>query len=222
MVDTSPAQQPVPLERGAKSPFLPWRYGLFLALCLSAVPIALALPWSRAVMGGFDIAAMVFIATLWPLFGHDHKQIRDAARRNNANREVMLLVTFIVSFVLLVAVGVELSQKQNHSAWTITLVIATLMLAWLFSNFIYAMHYAYLWYSPDTEGDDCGGVDFPGDGPPEFWDFTYFSFTLGMTFQTSDMDITSRSIRKVVTAHCLAAFVFNLGIVAFTINVLGG
>jgi uncharacterized membrane protein len=64
-------------------------------------------------------------------------------------------------------------------------------------------------------------VDFPGPGEPDYWDFVYFAFTLGMTFQTSDVAITDRAIRRVVTAHCLAAFIVNLGVLAFTINVLG-
>ena len=62
----------------------------------------------------------------------------------------------------------------------------------------------------------------PGTDEPDYWDFVYFAFTLGMTFQTSDVSITDRRIRRVVLGHSLAAFVFNLGVLAFTINVLGG
>ena len=72
------------------------------------------------------------------------------------------------------------------------------------------------------KGTTARGSTFPKCDEPDYWDFLYFSYTLGMTFQTSDVDITSRHIRKVVVGHCLAAFVFNLGVLAFTINVLGG
>ena len=74
-----------------------------------------------------------------------------------------------------------------------------------------------------TEGaEDARGIEFPQTPEPNYWDFIYFATCLGMTFQVSDMYITSSRLRKVVMFHCLAAFVFNLGILAFTINVLGG
>jgi uncharacterized membrane protein len=97
-----------------------------------------------------------------------------------------------------------------------------LVLTWLFSNIVYALHYAHLFYLDGADGGDAGGIDFPGCTTPDYWDFLYFSLTLGMTFQTSDVTISSRAVRRVVLGHSLAAFVFNLGIIAFTINVIGG
>ena len=102
--------------------------------------------------------------------------------------------------------------------FTRVLIIATLALAWLFSNSIYALHYAHLAYRDETE---CAGIAFPGTTQPVYWDFVYFAFTLGMTFQTSDVTISDARIRRVVILQCLAAFVFNIGVLAFTINVLG-
>ena len=75
---------------------------------------------------------------------------------------------------------------------------------------------------PGRRRGSAAGSIFPIATEPDYWDFVYFSFTLGMTFQTSDVDITSRRVRRVVTGHCLAAFVFNLGVLAFTINSIGG
>ena len=201
---------------------LPWRYWLFLTLCLSAAPLAMLLPVNMAVMAAFDMAAAVFLISLKPLFSHDEGAIRDRARQNEAKREVMLLITGIVMLVLLVSVWSELAQKDRLTGAAIILVLGTLSLAWLFSNMIYTLHYAYLFYSGDEQGKDCGGLDFPGTQAPDYWDFTYFSFTLGMTFQTSDVEMPGRHMRKVAIFHCLAAFIFNLGIIAFTINVLGG
>jgi uncharacterized membrane protein len=99
------------------------------------------------------------------------------------------------------------------------MIIVTLILAWVFSNTVYAFHYAHLAYSKPDAG--CAGLDFPDTTEPNYWDFVYFAFTLGMTFQTSDVTISDQGIRKVVTVHCLAAFIFNIGVLAFTINVLG-
>ncbi|HEX7820862.1 MAG TPA: DUF1345 domain-containing protein [Sphingobium sp.] len=218
---TPPPNPPVstPHERAR---LLPWRFVLFLALCLTAAPAATLLPLHLAVMSGFDGAAAVFLLSLVPLLHHEEGRMRAHARANDANRVVMLLITSVVMVVLLVVVAAELAQrKEAPSPAIMTLILGTLALAWTFANMVYALHYAYLFYSADAGGKDMAGIDFPGTGKPDYWDFIYFSFTLGMTFQTSDVEITSRAVRKAVTLHCLAAFVFNLGIIAFTINVLG-
>jgi uncharacterized membrane protein len=83
------------------------------------------------------------------------------------------------------------------------------------------LHYAHIYYVEDG-GKDSGGISIPGCDEPDYWDFVYFSFTLGMTFQTSDTQIESWRIRRISIGQCLAAFVFNIGVLAFSINVLGG
>lgn len=201
---------------------VPWRFGMFLLLCFSAFPLMKILPPDLALMTGFDIAALAFVCSLYSLYRHDQALMRSHARENDANRGVILLVTIVVMLVLLVLVASELSQRHAPAAATIALILGTLALAWTFGNVVYALHYAYLYYSSDAGGSDCKGIDFPGNDEPDYWDFTYFAFTLGMTFQTSDVGISSRTVRQTVTFHCLAAFIFNLGILAFTINVLGG
>lgn len=203
-------------------PLLHWRYALFLLACALASPLLLVFSPALGIMGGFDVAALVFIATLPPLFHRDEQAMREHARANDANRHMMLLITALVTGAILVTIATELTQKTAPSGPVIALVLATLTIAWLFSNIVYALHYASLYYSGGDDGHDRGGIDFPGDGPPNYWDFTYFSFTLGMTFQTSDVDISSPEVRRIVLFHCIAAFIFNLGILAFTINVLGG
>jgi uncharacterized membrane protein len=201
---------------------LPWRFALFLLLCLSAIPLGATMPAHYALMAGFDMAAAIFLLSLAPLLHHDEVGMRVHARANNVNRGAMLLITGIVMIVVLVVVAAELSQRKAHpTPASIALILGTLTLAWIFANTVYALHYAYLYYSAGKAGKDQGGIDFPGDDTPDYWDFIYFSFTLGMTFQTSDVEIGSGQVRKTVTFHCLAAFLFNLGIIAFTINVLG-
>ncbi len=199
----------------------------FLAFILiSLAGFAVALPWAdwaRAALIGFDAGAVLFLLSCIPLLGHEADDMRKTAQRNDANRVMLLAITAIVCAVVLVAIGVELSQRVRLDTANIALVIGTLLAAWLFSNLVYALHYAHLFYSAKPEnGGDCQGIDFPGDdGEPDYWDFIYFGFTLGMTFQTSDVEISSRRIRRIVILHCFAAFVFNIGVLAFTINILG-
>jgi uncharacterized membrane protein len=121
----------------------------------------------------------------------------------------------------MVAVASELAQKGRPQPLDLLLVIWTLCLSWLFSTLIYALHYAHLFYTRNSQGGDSGGVCFPETKEPDYWDFVYFSSCLAMTFQTSDVNITSRIYRRTVIFHTLGAFVFNIGVIAFSINILG-
>ena len=202
----------------------PARFLLFLAVFAAGTALAIgrfALP--QAIMIGFDVATLIFIASVAPFLRRkDAEQMRDIARQNDANRLMLLAISGAVMIAILVAIGAEVTQKGQMHAADIALVIATLALAWLFSNIIYALHYAHVFYMPDASGRHRSGLEFPGKIEPDYTEFVYFAFTLGMTFQTSDVSITSRQMRRIVTLHCLAAFVFNIGVLAFTINVLGG
>ncbi|WP_375398263.1 DUF1345 domain-containing protein [uncultured Sphingomonas sp.] len=201
----------------------PPRFIAFAIVFVAGLAIAIPrLGWSRGTMAGFDVAALVFLAAIATLLrDNGADDMRQAARTNDANRAGLLIITGVTMSVILVAVAKELQGKNDPLA--IALAVGTLVIAWLFSNTIYALHYAHLYYlAPEGHpDDDARGIDFPSCDEPDYWDFLYFSFTLGMTFQTSDVDITARRVRRIVTGQCLAAFVFNLGVLAFTINVLG-
>ncbi len=200
----------------------PPRFLMFAAvlLVMTAGGVAL-LGWRIGIMVGFDIAALVFIASCWSLLGRKPDDMRDAAKRNDANRAWLLGLTFLVTVEILVVVANELRASGSSSPTLTLLIIVTLVLTWAFSNGVFTLHYAYLFYSVDEEdNDDVGGLVFPGTPEPGYWDFIYFSYCLGMTFQTSDVDITNPVFRRVVTLHCLAAFLFNIGVLAFTVNVL--
>jgi uncharacterized membrane protein len=200
----------------------PWRFLTFLGAFIAG--LAMLIPWLGLGIGtmvAFDIASALFLALTAPLLGRQANDMRQYARDNDANRASLLGLSAVVSLVVLVSVASELHSGKGN-AITTALLIATLMLAWLFSNTVYALHYAHVYYFDDGTGVDSGGIEIPGCDEPDYWDFVYFSFTLGMTFQTSDSQITSWRIRRISIGHCLAAFVFNLGVLAFSINVIGG
>lgn len=200
----------------------PWRFLLFVAVLVVGWGVGVTtLGWQRGVMIGFDVATLAFLISCIGLFNDSPKEMRADAKANDANRVMLLALSFVISLVILVAVGSQLSQKGALDGFEITLIVATLVLAWIFGNAIYTLHYAHLYYSGDDGGIDKTGLDFPGKRDPDFADFCYFAFTLGVALQTADVSITSPHIRRVVTAHCVAAFFFNLGVLALTINVLG-
>jgi uncharacterized membrane protein len=201
----------------------PVRFLVFILLLGLTVPAATYRLHDSALgaMAGFDAAALIFILSCLPLLRiGTPATIRDHANDNDANRAILLAITGTVMLVLLLSVAAE-TVGDRPQPFTKGLVIVTLILAWLFSNSVYALHYAHLAYR-EGKAMGCAGIDFPGTPQPLYWDFVYFAFTLGMTFQTSDVTISDAGIRRAVTVHCLAAFVFNIGVLAFTINVLGG
>lgn len=173
-------------------------------------------------MLAFDAGALLFLAACVPMLRHQSDAMRRSACNNDANRLVLLGITGAVTIIILIAIASELMARKAPQPAQLALIIGTLALSWTFSNGVYALHYAHIFYSEAPGGRDTGGLEFPKTPEPDYWDFIYFAFCLGMTFQTSDVTVTTRRMRRVVTLHCLAAFVFNLGVVAFTINVLGG
>lgn len=204
----------------------PLRFLVFLGLLvggLFAHHAVFAAGWAEAAALSFDLAAMVFLASLVPLLGERAPEaIRRHADANDANRLLVLGITGLVVVVIMAAIAGELPGARDGDLASIAKLVATLLLIWLFANCVYALHYAHDFYTAGPDGGDCGGIDFPGTPQPAYSDFVYFALTLGMTFQTSDTDITSRRVRGVALFHSFTAFLFNIGVIAFTINALGG
>ena len=199
----------------------PPRFIMFMVVLIVGIPAGRALlgNWALGAMAGFDIAALLFLISCISLLGtREARVIKGHAAQNDANRTELLAVVGVVMTVLLIAIAAEAVGKTPQP-FTRILIIITLVLAWLFSNTVYALHYAHLVYMHPDIG--CVGLEFPHTAQPVYWDFVYFSFTCGMAFATSDVTVTSTHMRKIVTVHCLAAFAFNIGVLAFTINVLG-
>ncbi|WDF72354.1 DUF1345 domain-containing protein [Novosphingobium sp. KACC 22771] len=214
---------------------LPARFLLFLGLFAAATGLlgAQGLRWGQAVLGGFDTGALVFIASLWPLSRDTAPdQMRRHARQNDVNRFAVLVISAMIMLVIVTALFVDLPHARDDTGYAkgaaLVLIIASLVIAWLFSNLIYTLHYAHIYFA----AKQGGGLRFPGpdddNSPsgslhcPNFWDFFYFALTIGMAFATSDVEITSPRLRRVATVHGALAFFYNLVVLAFTINVTAG
>lgn len=200
----------------------PPRFLAFVLLSVAGSAVATRwLDWEIALIAGFDLGAIVFLASCWPLFDKESHEMRALAARNDANRIVMLIVTGVVTMVILLAVAVELSTTRTMGGVEKTAITATLVLVWSFANTVWTWHYAHLFYTPDDDDIDCGGLHFPGTDKPDMADFAYFAFTVGVAVQTADVDVTSRRMRRVVLVQSIAGFFFNLFVLALSINVLG-
>lgn len=205
----------------------PWRFLLFLLLLIGGF-FAYRSAWPASKLAdaaamAFDGAAIVFLVSLAPLLrGASPEIMREHAAQNDANRPLILILTSVLTIVVLAAIAAELPGARAGHADSIVKLVVTLLLIWLFANSVYALHYTHAYYTRDPAGRDQGGIEFPGTPTPGYDDFLYFSITLGMTFQTSDTNITSSGIRRIVLLHSFAAFLFSIGLIAFTINVIGG
>ena len=194
----------------------PPRFLMFLGILAVVFGVLLLrVDWYRAYMTAFDVAAVVFfLSALRLLKLTKPDEMRDHARENDANRVLLMLVTFLVTVAIFVTVAVELNRDKP----SVALMLGTLTAAWVFGNAMFAMHYAYAYWIKDGEG----GFDFPHTDKPDFADFAYLSYNIGMTFSSSDVSLTARDVRLVVLMHSLAAFIFNIGALAFTVGSLSG
>ena len=199
----------------------PARFLLFLGLL--ALGWASGINWlgiERGLLAGFDLAALVFLISYVPLFRLGTGDLRRAVAKNDANRLMLLVISFLLTLVIFAAIVAQLANPDTLILIDKLLIAVTLVLVWTFGNAIYTLHYTHLYYSSDDGGKDRAGLKFPGTKEPDLADFTYFAFTLGVALQTADVDVTSPHIRWVVTIHCIIGFFFNLGVLALTINVL--
>lgn len=220
------------LRRALGKRIAPPRFVLFAAVML----ITAAALWlsgistpADALVLGFDVGAGAFALSLWPLLRDNRvAQIRRHAQENDANRSVVLVLTGFVALAILAAITGELPAAHRGDLVAIVKLVVTLGLSWAFTNLVFMLHYAHMHYLPAAAADgsaasqDSGGFDFPATPNPDYWDFLYFAFTAGMSFAASDVDVTRVAVRRIVVLHSLLSFVFNIGVLAFSINVLAG
>jgi uncharacterized membrane protein len=195
--------------------------------------LAAALSWrplgpAPAVMAGFDLAALVFLASVIRMMNRDEAHhIRKRAAANDASKLLLVVLASLTLATVFVTVVLGLRQATtNPTLPGLVLPPVTLVIAWLFGSAVMALHYAHIFYdSRLREGakapEDHGGLLFPQTQTPLYWDFAYFSLNLGMTYQVSDVAITSPRLRRVVIVHCIAAFFFNIGVLALAISIIG-
>ena len=203
----------------------PARFVIFFAMLAGSIAFAtLITPWWLSVMVGFDLSALVFIASCFRLYKtSDHHHMRNVAIENDANRGVLLILAFALTVAIFVAVGSQMASDTKTSGSDIAITIVTLLMSWFFGNTVYALHYSHLYYTADDGGKDQPGLEFSGgDKTPVFADFVYFSFCIGSALSTSDTNISSPYIRRVATGHGIAAFIYNVGVFALTVNLLAG
>jgi len=198
---------------------------MIVALAGGATGIVAAFfaPWQLSTLLGWDVAAASFVVWVWTSAGlFDSEETRNFAMREDDSRVSAQLLVLTACVVSLVGVGFDLlkASKSDTGSGHITLVSAallTVVLSWATVHTAFALRYAHEYYR-----GPMGGIDFKSgrDYAPDYRDFAYVAFVVGMTFQVSDTDITQRQVRRTVLQHSLLAYLFGAVIIAVVINIV--
>lgn len=180
---------------------------------------AVFVPAGVAVLIGWDTAAVTLLCWVWLVVGrYDARQTRERATREDNNRVAIWVFLLSASTASLLAAGIVLLSASSQSRTDERLLLATslvsVLLSWAVVQTVFTLRYAHEYYTAPE-----GGIDF-GDDTPDYQDFAYFALTIGMTFQTSDTNISTRRIRRTVLRHALLAYLFGAVILAAMVNVV--
>jgi uncharacterized membrane protein len=194
---------------------------LAVVVCVGVISGLVAeqfLPIGVSMLIGWDLGALVLLAWVWLVVGRfDASQTKSRATREDNNRVAIWIFLLSASIASLLGAGIALSSSSSLSPTDERALIATCLvsvfLSWGVVQTVFTLRYAHEYYSEPE-----GGITFGED--PDYQDFAYFAFTVGMTFQTSDSGVSSRRIRRTVLRHALLAYLFGAVILAVMVNVV--
>lgn len=177
---------------------------------------------AKALLLAFDLGVAVYLTALTILFCNTTSPalMRGQARKQDTGRWGVLWTSLILTGFVSLALTTEMGGAKGGDAKALTIAAITIVLSWLFFNVMFGMHYAHGFYG--DFGKKHEGLDFPGTEEPDYWDFMYFAIVIGMTFQVSDVQISSRYLRRVALLHSVIAFFFNVFIIAMSVNIAAG
>jgi uncharacterized membrane protein len=184
------------------------------------VAAAFVTPWQVAVLAAWAGTMVVYVGWVWLSVGHlNADATRRVAMREDSSRVAADVVLILANLVNLVGVAfalVEASGRSRLEAGLISgFVVLSVSLSWTAVHTVFALRYARLYY------DEGGGIEF-GAEPPDYSDFAYLAFTIGMTYQVSDTPLTSKRLRRTALRHTLLSYLFGVVIAATIINVIAG
>ena len=180
---------------------------------------------TRALLA-WNASIILFIVLILVMMGRTKAaDIRDHATAEEEGRFTVLTVVVAAAVMTLIAIGIEIySIKEMQGApraLRFALTFGTVISSWIFVHVVFAIYYAHEFHAESVgrkKSATRGGLQFPSEALPDYWDFLYFAFTIGMTAQTSDVVICSRRMRRLAIVHGLVAFVFTTAVISLTVN----
>ena len=185
---------------------------LFLVLPVEARVTRGLLAWNVAV--GLYLAVVVIVIGRFEL-----SHVRRRAAEEDEGGALILALIVAAAAVSLVAIFAEVGATPG-SGFSAVLALSTVILSWFFIHVIFALHYAHEFYGEAEDGHK-GGLKFPADDRPEYWDFVYFSFAIGTTSQVTDVLVTSKAMRRLVVGHGVVSFFYNVAVLALMVSIGG-
>ena len=176
--------------------------------------------WQAATLIGWDVGCLILITWIWwAVAGMDAEECKRHAKREDPSIRLTELMVLSAGVAVLAAVGLALLRAGSASgatkAYLITLGVLSVALSWALVHTVFALRYARSYYSSPE-----GGIDFNEKDAPTYLDFAYLSLTIGMTFQVSDTNLTTKAMRRIALSHALLSYLFGAVIVALVINVV--
>jgi len=202
---------------------------LSLAVSLTVFLIIrnLSLNWQFKAALLWDAFSLSFIICCWIVFfTRPVAEIVKQANKEDGSKLFVLISILVSSFASLLTVLLLVISKEQSPREEMMMVILSvlgMMVSWMMVHTIFTFHYAHMYYFKDKDDTPgTGALDFPGKEKPDYLDFAYFALVVGMTFQVSDVQVSSPRMRRMVLAHALLAFILNTFVVALTINLISG
>ncbi len=201
---------------------------------LIGIAVGLVLPraWppiTRSLIGWNVAIWLYLLAAGVMMLRSEHEDIHHRAAAQDEGRYAILALAALVSAVSFGAIFAQLAAVRSlplaEKSLHIGLAIATLLGSWFFVHMTFALHYAHEFFrvaARDAEGKWSGGINFPGVDRPDYSDFLYFSYVIGVSCATSDSSIPSRDLRRLALVHCILAFFYNNAVLALAINIGAG
>ncbi|VBB45733.1 conserved membrane hypothetical protein [uncultured Paludibacter sp.] len=204
------------------------RFFISITIALTLLFIFSELNILLRILFAWTAFSLTFLVLGWiVIFTRTVEQIKKKATEDDGSTVFVFFMVVISSFAgLLTVLLLMISQNTDikNSVWFLPLTIAGILLSWIMIHTIYIFHYAHEYYDADDgKGNRVfGGLEFPNEKSPDYLDFAYFSFVMGCTFQVSDVEISSRRIRRIAMVHGILSFILNTFVVALTINLIAG
>ncbi len=201
-------------------------YGVVAGIAVAVAPVPAH--WQfRGLLGWSAGLAVYLLLAWWVCIEFDAKRTRERAQAQDEPSAVLLLLLVLATMACVIAITMLMQQSRDLSgmarAMHVGLAVLALILSWLFIQTVFAFHYAHRYYFEEKQQEDDGpGLEFPGGLDPDYFDFLYYSHVVGMTSQVSDVQVTSREMRRLTLVHGVLSFAFNMLIVALSINVVAG
>ena len=181
--------------------------------------------WHARVVAGWDLGAVAYLGLAWTLASaSDAKVTKDHVLSQDLSGYLIFLFVVGASCACIVALGFVVGPIRDlpfwSRAWHLFLTVGALVSAWLLIHTVFAFHYAHRFYAgPHGRETKEPSLQFPGGREPDYMDFMYYSFVVGMTSQVADVAIASHSMRKLTMIHGILAFLFNIAVLALSINI---